>query len=156
MDNIIQELITRAAKLIQSKTDYIGEGDKEGMEGYAVLTLNDENNYPVSSVVTISKADGIKWLTFLTEVNSNKAKRIAHSNKACVCLASSEYLISLVGTAEILTDPEIKKEHWQEVVTKYYGTDWQNPEWCVLRFNTERYNIFFADMGDDVEAKGTL
>jgi len=145
-----QTIIARASEVIQSKTDYIGEG----MEGYVVLSLNDENYYPISSTVTISKADGVKWLTFISDTDGNKAKRIAHSNKACVCLASSEYNITLVGTIEIITDPAIKKEHWQEVFTKYYNIDWQDPQHCILKFNTERYNIFFAS--DDTEAKGTL
>ena len=145
-----QEIIKRASEVINSKTDYIGDG----MEGYAVLSLIDENGYPTSSTMTISKADGINWITFLTDTDGTKAQRIAKCNKACVCLASSEYHISLVGTAEIITDTDVKKEHWHEVVTNYYNTDWNDPKWCVLRFNTENYNLFFAS--DDSVAKGSL
>ena len=145
-----QELIKRASELINSKTDYIGGG----MEGYAVLSLINENGYPTSSTMTISKADGINWITFLSDSNGSKAQRIAKSNKACVCLASSEYHISLVGTVEVITDTAVKKENWQEVVTNYYKTDWNDPEWAVLRFTTETYNLFFAS--DDTEAKGKL
>jgi general stress protein 26 len=145
-----QEIIRRAGGIINARTDYIGDG----MEGYAVLSLIDENGYPTSSTMTISKADGINWLTFLTDTDGAKAQRIAKCNKACVCLASSEYHISLVGTAEIITDADVKKENWQQVVTDYYKTDWNDPNWCILRFKTEQYNLFFAS--DDTEAKGTL
>ena len=145
-----QEIIKRASEVINSRTDYIGDG----MGGYAVLSLIDENGYPTSSTMTISKADGINWISFLSDTNGTKAQRIAKSNKACVCLASSEYHISLVGTVEIITDPVVKKEHWQEVVTNYYKADWSNPDWAVLRFTTEHYNLFFAS--DDTEAKGSL
>jgi general stress protein 26 len=124
------------------------------MEGYAVLSLIDEKGYPTSSTMTISKADGIHWLTFLTDTKGTKAQRIAKSNKACVCLASSEYHISLVGTAEIITNITIKKEHWQEVVTNHYKMDHTAPEWCVLKFSTEHYNLFFAS--DETAAKGKL
>jgi len=145
-----EKIISRASALINSKTDYIGDG----MGGWAVLSLIDENGYPTSATMTISKADGVSWISFLTDTDGLKSQRIARCNKACVCLPSSEYHISLVGTVEIITDPEIKKQHWQEVITTHYKTDWNDPEWCLLRFNTEHYNLFFAD--DDSEAKGTL
>ena len=145
-----QDIIKRASELINSKTGYIGDG----MEGWAVLSLTDENGYPTSATMSISKADGIHWLTFLTDANGVKAKRIAMSDKACVCLASSEYHISLVGRVEIFTDEKNKKENWQEVITNHYGADFTDPDWAVLRFTTESYNLFFAC--DDTEAKGEL
>ena len=144
-----QEIIAKAAEVIQAKTGGIGGG----MEGYAVLSLIDENGYPTASTLTISKAEGIKWLTFLTGLDSNKVKRISKCNKGSVCLSSSTYNITLVGTLEILTDPEMKKEMWYEAIGEMLsGPD--DPTFCVLRFNTEWYNILFAV--DGKEAKGTL
>jgi len=68
-------------------------------------------------------------------------------------LSCAEYNITLVGTLEVLTDPETKREMWQEPIGEYFtGPD--DPNYWVLRFNTERYNLFFAD--DDTEAKGAL
>jgi len=145
-----QSIINRASDLINLKTDYIGDG----MEGYAVLTLIDESGYPTSSTITIAKADGINWITFFTDTHGTKTTRIAANNKACVCLPSSEYHISLTGTIEIITDPEVKKAHWQEVITTHYNIDHTDPTWCLLKFHTETYNIFFAS--DDTEAKGAL
>jgi len=144
-----QKIIERAAEVIQARTGGIGGG----MEGYAVLALIDENGYPTASTLTISKAEGIRWLTFLTGVDSNKAKRIIKCNKGSVCLSSSEYNITLVGTLKIVTDPDVKKEMWYEAIGEIFsGPD--DPAYCVLRFSTERYSIFFADSGK--EAKGTL
>ncbi|MCL2364720.1 MAG: pyridoxamine 5'-phosphate oxidase family protein [Defluviitaleaceae bacterium] len=145
-----QAIIDRAGALINSKTDYIGDG----MEGWAVMTLMDENGYPTSSTMTISKADGIRWLSFLSTTTGAKADRIALSNKACICLASSEYHVSLTGTIEIITDPAIKKDHWQDTIIKYHGVTYQDPSWAVYRFTTETYNLYFAS--DDTEAKGKL
>jgi len=100
-----------------------------------------------------TSADGIKWLTFLGDVGGIKEKRIAKCNRGSVCLSTSGYNITLVGTLEVLTNPDIKKEMWQEPIRYYYsGPD--DPAYCVLRFNTERYNLYFAD--DDTEAKGVL
>jgi len=133
-----QDGISRAEQIIMSKTDYIGGG----MEGYCALALIDENGYPSASTLSISKADGIKWLTFLSGLESNKAKRISKCNRGSVCINSSKYNITLVGTLEILTDPDIKREMWQEPLSSIYsGPD--DPKYCVIRFNTERYSIFF-------------
>jgi len=82
-----EKIIARASELINSKTDYIGDG----MGGWAVLSLIDENGYPTSATMTISKADGINWISFLTDTDGVKSQRIARCNKACVCLPSSEY-----------------------------------------------------------------
>ena len=143
-----QDVIARAESVIMSKTDYIGGG----MEGYCALALIDENGYPSASTLSISKADGIKWLTFLSGLGSNKAKRINRCNRGSVCINSSAYNITLVGTLEVLTESDIKKEMWQEPLGSIYsGPD--DPDYCVIRFNTERYNIFFDD---GKSAAGTL
>ena len=145
-----QEIIARASEVINSRTDYIGGG----MEGYVVLSLIDEYGYPTSSTVSISKADGVNWMTFIGGVGENKEKRIQKCNKASVCLASSEYNITLVGTMEILTDSAVKRAHWQKVFEEAYNISPDDPQCCILRFNTERYNIFFES--DDTEARGSL
>ena len=68
-----------------------------------------------------------------------------------MCINSPKFNITLVGTLEIMTDPEIKKEMWQEPLGDIYsGPD--DPEYCVIRFTTERYNIFFDD-GESAEGK---
>jgi len=144
-----REIIKKAEEVIASKANYVGGG----MEGYAVLALIDESGSPTASALTIAKADGIKWLTFATSPDSNKAARIAKCNRASVCIASSEYNITLVGSVEIVTDAEMKKATWFEPMScMWSGPD--DPNFYVLRFNTERYNLFFAD--DDSEATGTL
>jgi len=147
----MNNVIIKANEIISAKTNYVGGG----MEGYAVLTLLDDKGYPTSGAITISQADGINWLTFATSPDSNKARRIAKSNKACVCIASPEYNISLVGTAEEVTDLEEKKKSWCELMNGGpHWTGYDDPRFYVIRFKTERYNICFAE--DDSEAVGNL
>lgn len=144
-----KEIIAKAGEIINSKTGYVGGG----MEGYAALALIDENGYPTASTLTICKADGIKWLTFCTSLGRDSAKRAGKCNRASVCINTSEYNITLVGTVEVLTDLESKKENWLPVMDD--GSHWSgpdDPEFCVLRFKTERYSLF---VGYE-EAKGTL
>jgi general stress protein 26 len=135
-----QKVITKANEIINSKTGYIGGG----MEGYVTLALIDENGYPTASTLTIAKAEGIKWLTFCTSPESNKAKRIEKCNRAGVCINSNEYNITLVGTIEVLTDAETRKDNWLPAMEEEGGhwSGYDDPAFCVLRFTTERYSLF--------------
>ena len=137
------EIIAKAGEIILQKT---------GTDSYCVLALIDENEYPTVSTITASKADGINWLTFCTGLGSRKAKRIEKCGRAAVCFnADGAYNITLVGTIEIVTDPEVKKEMWYDGLAMHFsGAD--DPAYCVLRFKTERYNLFV----DWQEASGTL
>jgi len=119
-----------------------------GMEGYAALSLIDDNGYPSATTFCITRADGINWLTFNTATDRPYAARIAKNNKACVCINSSAYTINLVGTVESLTDIETKKENWLpmfEDSIHWSGVD--DPTLLIIRFKTERYTITFADDG---------
>jgi general stress protein 26 len=147
-----QDAIAKAGEIINARTDYIGDG----MNGYATVTTIDENGYPSSTTMSISKADGINWMTFNSGVDSSPVKRIVINNKACVCLSSSDYHINLIGTFEILDDIESKKENWQEPLTEYYANVDAAIEQGLMpiKFTTKRYNIYIVD--GDLEAKGAL
>ena len=144
-----QEIIMRAAAIINSKAAY-KEG---GIENYAALSLIDDNGYPSATTFCITKADGIKWLTFNTAVDRPYVKRISKNNKACVCINSSAYTINLVGTVEALTDIESKKENWLPIFDD--GSHWSgpdDPQLLIIRFTTQRYTIQFVDDPDNYAA----
>jgi general stress protein 26 len=137
-----QELITKAGKIIAQNT---------GSGGYCTLAQIDLDGYPTAAAISVSKADGIKWLTFCGGLDSNKAKRTEKNNRTAVCFDSLEHNITLVGTMEVITDPAIKKEMWYEGLENHFsGAD--DPGYCVFRFTTERYNLFI----DWQEARGEL
>jgi len=140
-----KDIITRAGEVIKAKTGGLGDG----MSGYTVLALIDDKGYPTASTLTVAQADGIKWITFLTSPDTNKVKRIRANNKGSVCFASAEYNISLVGTLEVLTDLAAKQESFYEPARGMWPAGPEAEDLVVLRFNTERYNIFFADDGSE-------
>jgi len=106
-----------------------------------VLTLIDKDGYPSSSVITVSKADGIKWLTFCTGLGSNKAVRISNCNRASVCFSSEDYSASFSGDIEIITDADVKKEMWYEGLEGHFK-DSEDPNYCVLKLTVKRYSLF--------------
>lgn len=137
-----EAVIAKAEAIINGKSGYIGGG----MEGYAALSLINENGYPTASTLTIAKADGIKWLAFCTSSDDNKVNRISKNPRASVCINSSDYNITLVGTVEIVTDNKVKKDNWFPIMADCpHCTGPDDPAFCVLRFTTERYNIFISE-----------
>lgn len=142
-----QKIIDRAVKTIAGKT---GGGD----EGYCVLSLIDDEGFPTASVLSVSKADGISEVTFCTGLDEKKVSRIKACNRASVCFGSIEHNITLVGTIEVVTDPEVKKAMWYDGLQFMFEGGAEDPNYCVLRFKTKRYNLFFTD--DYEHAEGTL
>ncbi|ADZ85564.1 pyridoxamine 5'-phosphate oxidase family protein [Cellulosilyticum lentocellum] len=137
-----EEIIARAGEIVQKNT---------GENSYCVLALVDLDGYPTASTITASKANGIKWLTFCTGLGSIRTNRIDKCNRASVCFNAEDYNITLVGTMEIVTDLDIKKEMWYEGLTNHFSGP-EDPNYCVLRFNTQRYNLLV----DWKEARGVL
>lgn len=137
-----QELIQKAGAIIQKNT---------GAGTHCVLALTDLDGYPTASTITASKADGIRWITFCTGLGPLRVQRIRKCNRASVCFNSEAYNITLVGTMEILTDPQVKREMWYGGLANHFSGP-EDPDYCVLRFNTERYNLLV----DWKEARGNL
>lgn len=147
----MNKTIEKANEIVNSRANYIGGG----MEGIAIIALIDESGYPTASVKTISRADGINWLTFNTSPDAEAVGRIKKNKKASVCIASSEYNISLKGTFEILTDEATKKDNWFEPMADMWSGP-EDPNHYILRFNTEAYNIFIVDGEELLEDRGNL
>src|SRR5574344_2389327 len=126
-----EKIIEKAKKIIQGQC---GEG------GYCALTLMDPDDRPNTTTITPSKADGIKTINFCTGFGTH-TERIQFRPDACVCFNSLEYHISLKGTMEIITDPEVKKEMWYPGLANHFsGPD--DPGYVVLKFVADSYTLF--------------
>lgn len=126
-------IIARAGEIVAQR---MGVGNK----GFCTLALVDEDGYPAMTTISISKAEGIKWLTFCTSFQANSVLRARQSCKAGVCVNSEGYHIALSGTIEVLTDEQMKREMWYEGLSQNFR-GYDDPDYCVLRFTTESYNL---------------
>lgn len=138
-----EQIIKRAEEIIQKRAE-------KNEHNFCTLALMDTDDYPTTTTITISKADGIKWVTFCTGTGA-KSDKIKHSNKASVCINDDTYHISLVGTIEEITDLEIKKEMWYEGLANHFK-GYDDPDYCVLKLTTKKYSMLV----DWQEAKGTI
>ena len=137
-----KKAITRAEEIMKNKTAEVNMGVG------VTLSLLDHEGYPTTSTLSISKAEGIRQITFGGSLDSNKAKRAKENSRASVCIfdddyeGGSYYNITLVGDIEVVTDTETKKETWYEGLEEHFENGVDDPNFCVLKFTTKRYNLW--------------
>ena len=135
-DSMNEKIIIKAEEIISNKN----------LD--CVLALIDLDGFPTASSITVLRNEGIKWLAFSTFFGNNKTNRIEKCNRASVCFISNDpllYNITLVGKIEIIMDLHIKKETWNDDLLKNHFTGYEDPNYCVLKFTTERYNLMIGD-----------
>lgn len=130
-----QAILDKAASIVNANTRHQGADNP-----ICVLSQIDLDGSPTAATITPSKADGLRWVTLCSGLESNWAKRCKSDPSACLCFSTGEYNISLVGTLQIVTDPDIKREMWYKGLENHFSGP-EDPGYCVLRFETQRYNL---------------
>jgi general stress protein 26 len=138
-----QKIIDKAAEIISAK------------RLDCVLALIDLDGYPTASTITVSKNNGINWLTFCTGFSGTKTKRIDQCDRASVCFFSLNplYNITLIGKIEVITDLEVKKEMWYDVLKNHF-TGPEDTNFFFLLFKTERYKLMIN--GEETSTNGAM
>lgn len=125
------ELISKAAAIMKAAET-------------AVIALIDENYFPRASTISCLKTGGIKHAWFATGLSTGKARCIRLNNKAGLCFCDGNNNVTLMGTVEILTEPEIKQEMWVDWFINHFPGGTTDPEYCILRFTAESA-VFWID-----------
>lgn len=110
----------------------------------ATIAKIDDKGYPRASTISNIKTDGVKTVWFSTGLKSSKAKFFMQNNKASVCYREGGNNITLTGTIEILTDPELKKQLWVDWFIDHFPGGVTDPNYCILKF-TARAATFWID-----------
>lgn len=147
-----EAIIARAEKILVGR-EIFGHGCGE----CCVLAQIDADGYPTAATISPARVDGIRSVYFCSGLGSNWVKRAENCNRASVCFNSEEkqYNITLVGTIEVLTDLETKKEMWYDGMG-YYFKGPEDPNMCVLRFVTRRYSLMLNEQDANGSARGEL
>lgn len=144
-----EEMIKKAGNIVARHSVHSGLSDKILV---CALGMTELDGTPTVAAITAARAEGIKRVTFSTGLSANKVKRMKAGNTAAsVCFLSETYNVSLMGELELLTDAAAKRETWYDALGRHFsGPD--DPEFCVLRFTTKRYNLLL----DFQETRGEL
>jgi len=119
-----------------------------------VFSVLDEKGYPSGSLVGVTLKNGMKELYFGSNFESNKAKRVRANGKTSLCWGSDMFSITLVGTTTFVDDLEIKKKNWRDEWAAMGWTGYDDPDYTIFKFTTERYSICLMD--DETQVYGEL
>jgi len=125
-----ENIFERSNQLIKScNTAYIG--------------VIGENGFPSVSTVMPVNTDSLFETFFATGLASNKAMRLQKNNQASVCYHVGGNNITLVGTAEILTDQATKSRFWhKEGFLEHFPGGETDPNYCIIRVTTKRFSLW--------------
>lgn len=122
----------------------------------AYISAVDGDGFPTTrAMLAPRKRVGIKEIYFTTNTSSRKVALYKENPKACVYFCDNRFFrgVMLKGTAEVLTDSEIKEEIWQTGDTMYYSKGVTDPDYCVLKFTAQcgQYYSNFKSEDFDVD-----
>ena len=110
--------------------------------GAAYFGVIDEDGYPSVSTMSTIKPDGMLTVYFSTGLEGNKAKRVMKNNRASICFRAGSDNITLVGSAEVLTDQPTKSRLWEDWFKNFYALGDTDPNYCIIKFTTKRVSLW--------------
>lgn len=122
----------------------------------AYIAVTDETGGPTVSTVSVVRTDGICRTWFATSLGANKARRLKACPKAGICFHVGDDNVTLAGEARILTDPQIKKELWQDWFINHFPGGPEDPEYCIIEFTAKRASLWVKGQGDEFSMEDVL
>lgn len=109
-----------------------------------MLGTNGDDGYPNIKGMIKRENEGLRTVWFSTNTSSKRVPQVMKDSRTCVYFVDfGEWKgLMLVGTIEVLQDPESKKRLWEESDRRYYPEGMTDPDYTVLRFTTEWCNYY--------------
>ena len=107
----------------------------------AFLSSIDEQGFPnTKAMLPPRERNGIKTFYFTSNTSSMRAAQWRANPKACLYFCDPRFFrgAMLIGTVEVLENPEYKERIWREGDTMYYPGGVTDSDYCVLRFTAVR------------------
>lgn len=108
----------------------------------AFIASVDEDGFPnMKAMFSPEKIEGNSFY-FSTNTSSLRTQQYMKNPKASLYAYHRGRFkyegIMLIGTMEVLQDPEIKKELWHDKDVMYYKKGVTDPDYCVLKFTARK------------------
>ncbi|MFQ5906048.1 MAG: pyridoxamine 5'-phosphate oxidase family protein [bacterium] len=112
----------------------------------AILGTIDAEGFPNIRGLMKAENEGLKRIWFSTNTSSRKIPQLKANSKTCVYFVDFEEWMGLmlIGTIEILQDPESRRRIWREGDEKYYPLGVDDPDYSVLRFTAKWGRYYHA------------
>ena len=117
----------------------------------ATIATVDENGFPSASTISSIKTDGLKIVWFATGLKSGKVSRLSKNNKCSVCYCDGRNNVTLQGTVEILTDPDIKRQLWVDWFINHFPGGVEDATYCILKFVAKSVVLWVDSQTEELE-----
>lgn len=113
---------------------------------FAMVGSNSEEGFPSIKAMIKIEAEGLKRVYFSTNTSSKRVAQFRANPKASLYFTDFEIWagLLLIGTMEVLEDPELKERFWFDGCEKYYPLGVTDPDYCILRFTARQGNYYHA------------
>ncbi len=120
--------------------------DLVNRSGIAMLGTVDEKGYPNIKAMMKMENEGLKYIWFCTNTDSNRVIQLQANPKSSVYFVDFEKWMGLmlIGTMEIRQDVASKHRLWHEGFDKYYPRGIDDPDYTVLRFTATEGHFYHA------------
>lgn len=98
------------------------------------LTSVNKEGYPRPVPVTKVKADGYATVWMATGYDSWKTNDFRRNPKAGLCYYEAADSVCLTGRVEVITDPAVKQELWQDWFIAHFPQGPSDPTYVLLKF----------------------
>lgn len=100
-----------------------------------ILASIDAEGCPRPIPLSKVKNDGISTLWFATGANSVKTQNFRANPNAGVCFYDGGDSVGLTGRVEVVTDPQEKKDCWQDWFIAHFPKGPTDPDYVILKFH---------------------
>jgi general stress protein 26 len=125
--------------------------------GVSIISSVDESGFPnTKAMLPPRKREGLKNLFFTTNTSSMRVKQYRENNKACIYFFDKRFFrgVMLIGRMDVLTDQKAKEMIWQDGDTMYYPLGVTDPDYCVLKFTSEKIRMYQNFNSETIEIHG--
>lgn len=122
--------------------------------GVAIISSVDREGFPnTKAMLPPRKREGLKEFYFTTNTSSMRVGQYRKNGKACIYFFDRRFYrgVMLVGTMEVLVDPETKAMIWRDGDEMYYPLGVTDPDYCVLKFTADKMRTYQAFKSETVE-----
>lgn len=111
----------------------------------AYIASVDEHGFPnLKAMLAPRKHNGLKEFWFTTNTSSMRVSQYRKNPKAAIYYADNRFFrgVMLTGTMEVLEDCESKEMIWQDGDELYYLKGVTDPDYCILKFTTQKIRTY--------------
>ena len=125
-------------------------------QNVAFISSVDEAGFPnTKAMLPPRQRNGIREFYFTTNTSSMRVRQFREDPKACIYFCDKRFFrgVMLLGTMEVLEDPESKEMIWREGDSMYYPLGVTDPDYCVLHFTAEKGRFYSNFSSEDFVVK---